>query len=61
MLTDPVQRRLGLHARRLGRMIDALERQVADPQAPAYAVHDHYVARVIDLFDLVGTAYRLVR
>ncbi len=61
VLTDPVQRHLGLHARRLGRMIDALERQVADPQAPAYAVHDHYVARVIDLFDLVGTAYRLVR
>ncbi len=61
VLTDPVQRRLGLHARRLSRMIDALERQVSDPGAPAYAVHDHYVARVIDLFDLVGTAYRLVR
>ncbi len=61
VLTDPVQRRLGLHARRLARMIDALERQVSDPGAPAYAVHDHYVARVVDLFDMVGTAYRLVR
>ena len=61
VVTDPVQRRLGLHARRLSRMIDALERQMADPTAPAYAVRDHYVARVIDLFNLVGTAYRLVR
>lgn len=61
VLTDPLQRALGLHARRLGRMIDALERQMSNPAAPAYAVHDHYVARVIDLFDLVGTAFRMVR
>jgi hypothetical protein len=29
------------------------------PGAPAFAVHDHYVARLIDLFDLLGSAYRL--
>jgi len=56
---DPVQRRLGLHQRRLSRLLDALERQMLDPAAPAFAVHDHYVARLIDLFDLLGTAYRL--
>jgi hypothetical protein len=56
---DPLQRRLGLHQRRLSRLLDALERQMLDPAAPAFAVHDHYVARLIDLFDVLGTAYRL--
>jgi len=59
LISDPVQRRLGLHTRRLNRMLDALERQMLDPAAPAYAVHDHYVARLLDVFDLLGSAYRL--
>ena len=59
LVSDPVQRRLGLHERRLNRMLDALERQMLDPAAPAFAVHDHYVARLLDLFDLLGSAYRL--
>jgi hypothetical protein len=59
VIADPIQRRLGLHERRLRRMLDALERQMLDPAAPAYAVHDHYVARLLDLLDLLGSAYRL--
>jgi Family of unknown function (DUF6635) len=59
LLMDPIQRRLGLHARRLNRMLDAVERQMLDPAAAGFAVHDHYVARLLDLFDLLGTAYRL--
>ena len=61
VVTDPVQRRLGLHQRRLLRLIDALEQQMADPSAPAYAVHDHYVARLLDLFDWLGCAHRLIQ
>ena len=60
IVTDPVQRRLGLHHRRLTRLINALERQTMDPSAPAYAVRDHYAARVLDLFDWLATAHRLV-
>lgn len=59
IITDPLQRRLGLHARRLHRMLDALERQMLDPTAPGYVVHDHYAARLMDLLDLLGSAYRL--
>ncbi len=59
IVADPVQRRLGLHERRLRRMLGALERQMLDPAAPAFAVHDHYVARLLDLFDLLGSAWRL--
>lgn len=61
VIADPVQKRLGLHRRRLLRMIDRLEKQAFDPAAPAFAVHDHYVARLLDLFDLLGSAYRLAR
>jgi hypothetical protein len=59
IIADPLQRRLGLHQRRLHRLLTALERGLLDPQAPTFAVHDHYVARLLDLFDLVGAAYRL--
>ncbi|HJS84638.1 MAG TPA: DUF6635 family protein [Acetobacteraceae bacterium] len=59
VVADPVQRRLGLHERRLRRMLRALERQMRDPAAPAFAVRDQYVARLLDLFDLLGSAWRL--
>ena len=59
VLTDPLQRRIGLHRRRLLRLVAALERQMRDPAAPAYALRDHYVARVVDLLDLLGSAWRL--
>jgi hypothetical protein len=62
VVADPVQRQLGLHRLRLQRMLDALERQMQDPSAPGFAVHDHYVARLLDLFDISGALLRaLVR
>jgi hypothetical protein len=60
VVTDPVQRRLGLHQRRLDRMLDALEQQMRDPAAPGFAVHDHYVARVLDLLDIVSALRRML-
>jgi hypothetical protein len=54
VIADPVQRKIGLHEWRLRRMVDALERQMHDPAAPGFAVHDHYVARLLDLFDVAG-------
>ncbi len=59
VVSDPVQRALGLHRRRLLRMVDALERQFLDPAAAGFAVHDHYVARLLDLFDVLGAVARL--
>ncbi len=61
VIFDPIQRALGLHNRRLLRMIDSLERQFTDPQASAFAVRDHYIARLLDLFDIIGAALRVVR
>ena len=62
ILADPVQRRLGLHQRRLHRPIDALERQwEAEREEAGFVARDPYVARLLDLFDLLGSAYRLAR
>jgi len=61
VVADPVQRKLGLHQRRLRRMLDALERRMRDPAAPGFVVHDHYVARLLDLFDVAGALLRLTR
>jgi hypothetical protein len=60
VVADPVQRKMGLHQLRLRRMLDALERQMQDPDAPGFVVHDHYVARLLDLFDVAGALVRVV-
>jgi hypothetical protein len=59
VVADPVQRQLGVHQRRLDKMLDALERQMLDPSAAGFVVHDHYVARLMDLFDVIGAVVRL--
>jgi hypothetical protein len=61
VIADPIQRQMGLHQLRLRRMLDALERQMENPAAPGFSVHDHYIARLVDLFDVVGAVVRLAR
>lgn len=58
VVADPVQRRLGLHRRRLERLVDVLERHLRGEEA-RLVVRDHYVARLLDLFDLLRVAYKL--
>lgn len=60
VVTDPVQRRLGLHQRRLRRTIDTLERQIAGDDRVHLAVRDHYVARVFDVWDITAACWRAV-
>lgn len=59
VLTDPVQQALGLHERRLHKLVDALERTLDGGEA-GLAIRDAYVARVFDLLDLLQTAGRLL-
>ena len=56
LVFDPIQRALGLHQARLLRMVEALERSFFDPNSKGFAVHDHYVARLLDVLDFVGAA-----
>jgi hypothetical protein len=57
LITDPVQQALGLHERKLQRLLDALEQALLGREQ-GYAIHDAYVARVFDLWDLLQTAVR---
>ena len=52
VISDPVQRALGLHARRLERLIAAFGRELQGDSDVAFRVRDHYVARIFDLLDL---------
>lgn len=61
LIADPVQRRLGVHRRRLLRLIDALERQFIDGEAAGFAAREHYVARLLDLMDAGAAAARSLR
>ena len=61
VLTDPLQRRLGLHRRQLLRLLGELERFLCDEGDGSITLRDHYVVRLIDLLDLIVSAWRLSR
>jgi hypothetical protein len=51
LLSDPLQCLLGLHQRRLYRMIDHLEAAVSRRSQGRFHSREHYLARVLDLID----------
>lgn len=61
IVSDPVQRALGLHSRRLNGLIDSLERAFLTNDPTGYVAYDLYVARLLDLSDVligIGRAFR---
>ncbi len=58
VLTDPLQARLGLHQRRLAKLVDALERELLSGGGQPFQVRDHYAARLLDLVDLARALQR---
>jgi hypothetical protein len=56
---DPIQRALGLHQRRLHKLIDALGHELKGKDGTAFRVRDHYAARIFDLLDVMAAAHRL--
>src|SRR5581483_8359457 len=60
VVADPMQRALGLHQRRLQRLIDSLEASLAGADA-RFAVRDHYVARLLDVIDWSCALLRFAR
>ena len=61
VVTDPIQRRLGLHHRRLRRLIDCLERELTGKGDSRFVVRDHYVARTLDVIEALGLVWRAAR
>ena len=58
VLTDPLQRAIGVHRRRLHRLINALGVELKGGRQ-AFQVRDHYAARILDLVDLARMAYQV--
>ncbi|KAB2926904.1 MAG: hypothetical protein F9K25_15245 [Candidatus Contendobacter sp.] len=57
VIADPLQQALGLHQRKLMKLLDALEQELTG-QGSSYRLHDAYVARIFDLWDLLQAATR---
>ena len=53
---DPVQRSLGIHQRRLRRLVASIERSLGGHGPERFEVRDHYVARILDVADLLRMA-----
>ena len=58
IITDPIQYKLGIHGRRLNRLIDSLENELKGLGDSRFKIRDQYIARVFDLLDLVMKAAR---
>lgn len=56
IITDPLQARTGLHARRLNRLVDSLEDALRDKEDADLKLREQYLARTFDLIDLFRTA-----
>jgi hypothetical protein len=52
---------LGLHQRRLNRLIDTMEDSFTGSGRRAFAAREHYLARLLDLSDAGLAALRLLR
>jgi hypothetical protein len=51
VISDPVQRRLGIHQRRLRKLLNSLEQELRGEGEARFTVRDHYVARILDLLE----------
>ena len=61
VVADPLQRRLGLHRRRLEWLLRVLEADLLGEPGRNRLMRDHYVARLVDIFDLIALAMRISR
>ena len=57
VVADPVQRRIGRHRRLLERLVAALGHSLHGGDPGRFAVRDHWIARLLDIVDLLRTAW----
>jgi hypothetical protein len=51
ILTDPIQRKLGFHTKKLNKVLDSTEQILLGEDEAKLILKDHYIARVFDLLD----------
>lgn len=60
IITDPIQAKLGLHKKRLDKLIDSLKMELLGTGLNEFKLKDRYVARVFDVLDLLKTAAQAI-
>lgn len=58
MITDPIQYKLGIHQKRLKKLIDCLDKELRGSGDSGFKIRDQYIVRVFDLLDLFKKAAR---
>ena len=53
ILTDPFQAAIGLHRRRLNKMLDHLQRDFLNQTRNSFQPKDQFVARILEAFDMI--------
>lgn len=61
LVADPAQRALGIHRRRLERMLHTIETNFRGHGPNAFAPRDHYVARLIEVVDMIRAVQRVAQ
>ncbi len=61
ILADPLQSYLGIHRRRLNRLLDTIEAEFDGRGSKPFVTREHFYARLLDLWDAVASVFRLFR
>ncbi len=61
VIADPVQARLGIHRRRLMRLVDSIEADLSGMVERPFAAREHFYVRAVDLWDLALGLLRALR
>lgn len=61
VLADPAQSRLGIHRRRLLRLLDTLEVEFLGRGDRPFVAREHFFARILDLWDAAAGVLRVFR
>lgn len=56
ILTDPLQAKLGIHHRRLEKLVDGVEQALGGSTDPRLNLKGQYIARVFDILDILKAA-----
>jgi len=61
VIADPVQVRLGIHRRRLLRLLATLDAEMDGSRDKPFAAQEHFLARSFDLWDAAMSVWRAFR
>ena len=61
VLADPVQAWLGIHRRRLLRLLDTLESELGGAQDRPFVAREHFLVRLFDLWDAALSLLRVLK